>query len=149
MEFAEKELTPEVLETLLKMSAEWADENSCRGYYPNGESDIQGNRVFLALDGDNPVGYLLGHMTWAERASTVMKENTPFFEVEELYIVPTRRSQGLGGELFRFVEQCVKSEAEFIMLSTATKNWRAIFHFYIEELGMEFWNARLFKRIRE
>ena len=147
MEFAEKELTLEVLETLLKMSADWAAENSCRGYYPNGESDIRGNRIFLAMDDGTPVGYLLGHMTRAERASTVMKENTPFFEVEELYIVPARRSQGLGGELFRFAEQCVKPEAEYILLSTATKNWRAILHFYIEELGMEFWNARLFKKI--
>lgn len=147
MEFAEKELTLEVLETLLKMSADWAAENSCRGYYPNGESDIRGNRIFLAMDDGTPVGYLLGQVTRAERASSVMKENTPFFEVEELYIVPARRSQGLGGELFRFAEQCVKSEAEYILLSTATKNWRSILHFYIEELGMEFWNARLFKKI--
>lgn len=147
MEFAEKELTLEVLETLLKMSADWAAENSCRGYYPNGESDIRGNRIFLAMDDGTPVGYLLGQVTRAERASSVMKENTPFFEVEELYIVPSRRSQGLGGELFRFVEHSVKAEAEYILLSTATKNWRAILHFYIEELGMEFWNARLFKKI--
>lgn len=149
MKYIETELTPAVLESLLRMSADWAAENSCRGYYPNGESDIQGNRIFLALEGETPVGYLLGHMARAERASTVMKENTPFFEVEELYIVPAHRSKGLGGALFRYAEQCVRSEAEYILLSTATKNWKAIFHFYIEELDMEFWNARLFKRIRE
>ena len=34
-----------------------------------------------------------------------------------------------------------------MILSTATKNWQAIFHFYLDELGMEFWSARLFKRI--
>lgn len=50
MEYVETELTPTVLDTLLKMSADWARENSCRGYYPNGLSDIQGNRIFLALD---------------------------------------------------------------------------------------------------
>jgi len=36
---------------------------------------------------------------------------------------------------------------EFIMLSTATKNYKSILHFYIDELGMDFWNARLFKKI--
>lgn len=41
----------------------------------------------------------------------------------------------------------MKQEAEFLLLSTATKNWRAIFHFYIEELDMEFWSARLFKKM--
>ena len=146
MEFAETDLTPQVLECLLQMSADWAAENSCRGYYPNGESDIRGNRIFLVLDGDTPVGYLLGHLCHAERDSTVMASGTPFFEVEELYIIPTQRSKGLGGALFRYAEEKVKQEAEYILLSTATKNWKAILHFYIEELGMEFWNARLFKR---
>ena len=38
-----------------------------------------------------------------------------------------------------------REEADFVLLSTATRNWRAILHFYIDELGMEFWSARLFK----
>ena len=147
MEYIETSLTPEVLESLLQMSADWAAENSCRGYYPNEPSDIQGNRIFLALDEGAPVGYLLGKVCTAEKDSTVMKKGTPFFEVEELYVIPTRRSQGLGGALFRFVQEQVRKEAQYILLSTATKNWRAILRFYIEELDMEFWSARLFKKI--
>lgn len=147
MKYIETELTPAVLESLLKMSADWAAENSCRGYYPNELSDIQGNRIFLALEGETPVGYLLGHISRAERSSTVMAADTPFFEVEELYIVPDRRSRGLGGALFRYAEEQVRPEAAYILLFTATKNWKAIFHFYIEELDMEFWNARLFKKL--
>ena len=34
-----------------------------------------------------------------------------------------------------------------IMLITATKNFRAILHFYIDELGMDFWSTSLFKKI--
>lgn len=147
MEYIETSLTPEVLESLLQMSADWAREDSCRGYYPNEPSDIQGNRIFLALDEGAPVGYLLGKVCTAEKDSTVMKKGTPFFEVEELYVIPTRRSQGLGGALFRFVQEQVRKEAQYILLSTATKNWRAILRFYIEELDMEFWSARLFKKI--
>lgn len=147
MNCIETELTPQVLDNLLKMSADWAAENSCRGYYPNELSDIQGNRIFLAMEEETTVGYLLGHISRAERDSTVMAADTPFFEVEELYIVPDHRSQGLGGALFRYAEERVKQEAAYMLLSTATKNWKAILHFYIEELGMEFWNARLFKKV--
>lgn len=48
----------------------------------------------------------------------------------------------------RKVENTVKPEAEYMVLSTATKNWKAIFHFYLDELDMQFWSARLFKKIR-
>lgn len=145
MNYRAVELTPETENILLKMSANWAAENSCRGYYANDESDLKGNRFFLALDNDTPVGYLFGKLCHAQKTSTVMPEGTPFFEVEEIYIVPAMRSKGIGGELFRFAENAVQSEADFVLLSTATRNWRAILHFYIDELGMEFWNARLFK----
>ena len=147
MNCIETELTPQVLDNLLKMSADWAAENSCRRYYPNELSDIQGNRIFLAMEEGTTVGYLLGHISRAERDSTVMAAGTPFFEVEELYIVPDHRSRGLGSALFRYAEEQVKQEASYMLLSTATKNWKAILHFYIEELGMEFWNARLFKKV--
>lgn len=45
MKYVETALTPQVLDCLLKMSADWAAENSCRGYYPNELADIQGNRI--------------------------------------------------------------------------------------------------------
>jgi len=49
--------------------------------------------------------------------------------------------------IFRHAEEAVKSEAAYMVLSTATKNWRSIFHFYIDEFNMTFWSARLFKKI--
>ncbi len=76
-----------------------------------------------------------------------MPEGTPFFEVEELYVVPRERSRGIGAGLFRHVEGIVNDEAEYMVLSTATKNWKAIFHFYLEELDMQFWSARLYKKL--
>lgn len=147
MTYAELPLTSRTEQQLLKLSADWAAENSCRGYYPNAHADLEGNRFFFALDGDRTVGYLFGHCASAERDSTVMKAGTAYFEVEELYIIPSMRSQGVGAALFRFAEEAVKSEASFILLTTATRSWKAILHFYIEELGMEFWSARLFKDI--
>lgn len=77
-----------------------------------------------------------------------MRRTSRFFEVEELYVKPELRSKGIGKQLFQYMEEKLKAEnVELILLSTATKNYRAILHFYLDELGMEFWNARLFKRI--
>ena len=143
----EVELNEDVLAQLIRFSEDWAAEDSCFGYRPNDRSDIEGNRIFLAEDEGEPVGYLLGKVCRSERMSSVMPEGTPCFEVEELYVVPEKRSRGIGEKLFRHTEEAVKAEVDYMILSTATKNWKAIFHFYLDELDMTFWSARLFKKI--
>ena len=138
----------EVLGKLIRFSEDWAEENSCYGYRPNDRTDIEGNRIFLAEDEGKVIGYLFGKVYRSERMKSIMPEGTPYFEVEELYVVPERRSQGIGSKLFRYTESAVEPEAEYIVLSTATKNWKAVFHFYLDELDMTFWSARLFKKIK-
>lgn len=149
MKTYEAELTPEILEKLIQLSAQWAAEQNCYGYYPNTEADITGKRVFLAEDEDGIEAYLIGKVETAKNMKSIMPEGTRYFEVEELYVVPEQRSQGIGEALFRFAEEKIKKEAEFIVLSTASKNSKAILHFYLDELGMQFWSARLFKKVGE
>lgn len=136
-----------VTELLICFSKDWEAEDSCRGYRANTPADILENRIFLAEEEGRVAGYLFGKVCRAEDMSSVMPQGTPYFEVEELYVVPERRSQGVGTALFRFAEEAVKPQAEYMVLSTATKNQQAILHFYIDELGMTFWSARLFKKI--
>ena len=148
MIICEAKLSDELLVKLIAMSADWESENSTHGYRKNDRSDIEGNRIFLAERDGEILGYLLGHEEKSERASSIMADGTPYFEIEELYVVPSHRSEGIGRALFSHAEQVVKAaNIEFIMLSTATKNYKSILHFYIDELGMDFWSARLFKRI--
>ena len=143
----EQKLTEDLLSTLIRLSADWEAENSCHGYRKNERSDIEGNRIFVARDGEDIIGYLFGRLEKSARSTSIMPEGTPVFEVEELYVTPDFRSNGIGKRLFSYAETTIQNDADYIMLSTATKNWRAIFHFYLDELGMEFWNARLFKKI--
>ena len=138
----------ELLEKLIAMSEVWEAKNSTYGYRKNDRSDIEENRIFLAERDGEILGYLFGHEEKSERASSVMADGTPYFEIEELYVVPSYRSKGVGKTLFHNAEQAVKTTGiEFIMLSTATKNYKSILHFYIDELGMDFWSARLFKKL--
>ncbi len=137
-----------VLQQLICMSEDWEAEHSCYGYRANTIEDIKGNRIFFAEEDDKVIGYLFGNVSQSKNMWSIMPEDTPYFEVEELYVVPERRSRGVGSALFHYAEAALPDNVQYMVLSTATKNWRAIFHFYIEELQMEFWNARLFKRIK-
>ena len=150
MQNREITLTDNILQVLIDLSADWEAENSCHGYRKNEPADIEGNRIFLAEEENEIIGYLFGHLEKSEKRTSFMEANTPYFEIEELYVIPARRSQGVGQGLFRFVEEQItqEGEADFLMLSTATKNWKAILHFYLDELDMDFWNARLFKRLK-
>ena len=143
----EYELDEELLEVLIRLSVDWEAENSCHGYRRNERADIEGNRIFLAKDSEDVIGYLFGHLEIPERSTSIMPSGTPVFEVEEIYVRPADRSKGIGKMLFSYAEAAVQHDVDYIMLSTATKNWKAILHFYMDELGMEFWNARLFKKV--
>lgn len=148
MTVEEVKLTKDVLEQLISFSEDWEKENSCHGYQKNTLDDIKGNRIFLAVENDIIMGYLFGHGEIAEKTTSVYQAGTKCFEIEELYVKPSFRNHGVGKRLFQYVESEVAAEVDMITLSTAAKNFRAILHFYIDELGMEFWSARLFKRIR-
>lgn len=147
MVIKEVELDESILSTLIAFSENWEKENSCYGYRKNTLKDIEGNRIFVAMDKETIVGYLFGHKEIAEKNTAIYKKNEEYFEIEELYVEPEYRNQGIGTRLFRYVEDNLRNEVNLLLLATATKNYRAILHFYIEELDMSFWSAALFKRI--
>lgn len=147
MQIREAELCGGVAKELIELSADWEAENSCYGYTKNEYGDLKGNRIFLAEEDGKIIGYLFGNLRKSERQQAVIPDGADYFEVEELYVRPDWRSRGVGSALFRYMETQVRLEAEYLMLGTATKNFRAILHFYIDELGMEFWSASLFKKL--
>ncbi len=136
-------------DALLALSAAWAEEGSCRGYQKNEPDDLKGCRVFLAWEDENLIGYLLCREGKTAAASSVAPSGTPYVEVDEIYVQPAFRCQGIGKALFQAMEHQIKCEgsASCIFLTAAAKNSRAILHFYLDELGMEFWYARLFKTL--
>lgn len=137
--------TESILSQLIGLSQEWEEEGSIHGYHKNEPDDIESNRIFAAFRGEQMIGYLFGKMQETQKDSSIMPAGTHCFEIEEIYVQPALRSSGIGSRLFQLAQLAVTGEAQMLTLSTSTKNYQAILHFYIEQMGMQFWNARLFK----
>ena len=143
----EAELSEDLTARLIVLSERWAKEDITFGYRKNEAEDIIGNRIFLMeIDGEI-AGYLFGKTEIRETDSAVVRKGESVFEVEELYVIPEYRSKGIGRRLFAFMEESVKKEADCIFLSMANRDYKKLLHFYMDEIGMEFHSARLYKRV--
>ena len=135
------------IKRLLKLSLMWEKEDSCYGYRANTEDDFQDCYILAAYDNEL-IAYIFGKEEIQDKQTSVIDKNMHYFEIEELYVHPSYRSSGIGKQLMESLEKELKKKGlEMMMLSTATKNWKAIMHFYIDEVGMNFWSARLYKRL--
>ncbi len=135
------------LKRILELSLMWEKEDSCYGYRANTEDDLKDRYILAAYD-DELIAYVFGKEEIQDKQTSVIDKNMHYFEIEELYVHPSYRSRGIGKQLMESLEkELKKKELKMMVLSTATKNWKAIMHFYIDEIDMNFWSARLYKRL--
>ena len=135
------------IKRLLELSLMWEKEESCYGYRANTEDGFQDCYILAAYD-DELIAYIFGKEEIQEKQTSVIDKNMHYFEIEELYVHPSYRSRGIGKQLMESLQKELKKKGlKMMALSTATKNWKAIMHFYIDEIDMNFWSARLYKRL--
>ena len=135
------------IKRLLELSLMWEKEDSCYGYRANTEDDFQDCYILAAYDNEL-IAYIFGKEEIQDKQTSVIDKNMHYFEIEELYVHPSYRSRGIGKQLMESLQKELKKKGlKMMALSTATKNWKAIMHFYIDEIDMNFWSARLYKRL--
>ena len=67
----ETDLTDDVLKELSRLSEDWEKEASVYGYRKNEKADIEGSRIFLAMDGAE---IALRHVPHHEQSASDMPE---------------------------------------------------------------------------
>ncbi len=143
-----EEFSSELVEKLIPLSIIWKKERITNGLVENTVLDFLEKDIFVAYDDNNIIGYALAKMYQENKAAPTIKENSVVYDIEEFYILPTFRNQYVGTKLYRYIEDYIKDKVDVIQLISATKDYKRALHFYIEMLGMDFFAAKLFKKMR-
>ena len=138
-----------LLSDLIALSAEWAGEGSCAGYYANDADEYFDKELYVARADGRTVGYALGHIKVLEEKTSYNAVGEKAFELDELFVTEAFRGRGIASALFRFAETDLRDRVDVIGLTAASKHYKQLLKLYIEELGMSFNHALLVKRTKE
>ncbi len=144
MTYEKKRLDENTIQSLINLSKAWENENCTHGIVTNDADDIK-EPLYVATDNNEIIGYIFGHYYTVENKTSYIELGEKCFMIDELYVLPEYRSQGVGRELFRRIENEVKNSCTYITCSTSTKDYKKILHFYVDELDMDFHSAFLIK----
>ncbi len=144
-----QEFSLDLIEKLIPLSQDWIDEDISYGIVKNSVDDFLGKDIYVAYCNDMVIGYLLARSTIEEKGNSIIKKGSKVYYIEELYVSKKYRSQNIGKGLFNLAQQYARNNSiNYIDLITSDKDYKRIFNFYIEQLGMEFFSANLIKELK-
>ncbi|HPX45130.1 MAG TPA: GNAT family N-acetyltransferase [Bacteroidales bacterium] len=143
-----EEFSGELVEKLIPLSVIWKKEKITNGLVENTVIDFLEKDIYVVYNNNSIIGYALAKTYKESEASPTIKKNSIVYDIEEFYILPTYRNQLIGSKLYQYIEENVKDKVDVIQLISATKDYKRALNFYVEMLGMEFFTAKLFKKVR-
>ena len=148
IEYRKAILNDEEVRQLIDLSQMWVDEDCSFGMVTNTRDDIH-EPLYLAYDGDKIVGYIMGKYFTEKEKRSYIEIGDECFEVDELYVVPSYRNQGIGRTLFSILENEVKDKVKYIVLATSTKDYQRTLKFYVKDNDMVYHSAFLIKKTNQ
>lgn len=148
MELLEIKPNKEEIEELIQLSIDWEKEDITRGYIKNEESDITDKRVFVIKEDNKIVAYIFEKDGISKNYRSIIPDGENYFGIEELYVIPSKRSEGLGKMIMDYAKSIAKKDGyKYIFLVTPTKDCNKILDFYINKCDMTFYCATLVEKI--
>ena len=147
IEYKKAILDDDTIRQLIELSTKWVEEDCSYGMVSNKKENIN-EPCFIALDEKKIVGYIFGHFYTKEDKTSYIEIGSKCFEVDELYVLPSYRSKGIGKKLFKMLEEFVINDADYITLSTSTKDYKRTLKFYVEANDMLYHSAYLIKKTK-
>ena len=144
IKYESRKLDDDTVKSLIELSKQWQEEDCSYGMIANTKDNLR-EPLYVAVENDKIIGYIFGLYYKLENKTSYIEVGSNCFMIDEIYVIPLYRSKGVGKELFKLMENEIKESCDYITLSTSTKDYKKILHFYVDELDMNFHSAFLIK----
>jgi GNAT superfamily N-acetyltransferase len=147
--FAIEPATESDLQRVASLYQDWVAEGRIIGLAAESEYELRqklGPYSFVA----RADGVVVGFVTAIEGSRdpgewAVLPRGGPYISIEDLYVQPATRSQGVGSALLRAAIEAGKRRGiEHVAVWTSSRDWERLIRFY-RAFGLESWGMQLFK----
>lgn len=136
------------LPLVLALQEQWEAEEITYGYVAGDMAQLStalADTFLLALEDNEIVGYIIAAAHVSE-GMAVIPANALYLEIDDLYVIRTRRGQGIGKALLDAVLARAEAEGiEYQLLYSSTKDIRRILSFY-EGSGFDSWYVQMYRK---
>lgn len=141
--------TREELPLVAAMSENFAAEGCCNGIVADTVEDLAiFDEIYVAEEDGKLLGYAYGKAETVKRKRWFIFPGNKNFYVEIIYVKPEYRSLGLGRNLYQKLEDRARElGCQTVEVIAVSKSYQKLLHFYIDELGMDFFSAHLMKKL--
>ncbi len=135
------------LPLVLSMSDALVAEGCCNGMVNDTLDMLAKENILVAVQGGQIIGYAYGRVDQAPRNMGHMRKGEAVFEIEEVYVTPAHRKEGVGKLLCQaLLAQGRAAGCCAAQLFAVNKDYKTLLRFY-EQMGMEFWCATMTMRL--
>ena len=134
---------------ILRLQRQWSEEGIVYGLVTESEERIRaaiGPYLLVAVTDDEAVGFISGSVH-VSKGTAVIREGERYLEIDNLYISPEFRRQGIGGDLITQIIARAKARGvAYASLYSAAKDVHGILGFY-ERHGFQSWYVQMFRKL--
>lgn len=131
-----------------QLQQQWFEEDNVHGFVPENQMQIETalSSYLVAEVGGRIVGFISGSVLISE-GMAVIPSGENYLEIDNLYILPEFRNQGIGSSLIaQLLTQAKEQGVSYALVYSAAKNIRDILKFY-ERHNFQSWNIQLFQKL--
>ena len=136
-------------QAISRLQQQWFEEGSVYGLVPESQEQVKAAispYLLVAEVSSQVIGFISGSASISD-GMAVIPEGESYLEIDNLYIAPEFRRQGVGSRLItQLLAQAKERGVAYAVLYSAAKDIHSILRFY-ERQSFQSWSVQMFRKL--